>query len=251
MRDATFFTRPIASWQRRYEALRSSLVERLPDQIVAERFGFSAGYLRVLRHQFRHGKIDFSEPSTDGGNSRRKVTSETRRKIASWRQQNLSAGEIAQLLNEEAIDISVRTIERVLAEEGFPKLPRRTQLKIGRTVKGAEVPQRTESLQLPQLHGQRVESAGAGVFLFAPFVAQFHLDEVVRVADLPKTKSISALNYFLSFLALKLLGTERNAHVGEHAFDSGLGLFARLNTLPKCTAMSTYSYSHHSSPPGA
>ncbi len=44
-------------------------------------------------------------------------------------------------------------------------------------------------------------------------------------------------------LALKLLGTERYAQVGDHAFDPGLGLFAGLNVLPKCTAMSTYAYS--------
>ena len=30
--------------------------------------------------------------------------------------------------------------------------------------------------------------------------------------------------------------------MGGHAFDSGIGLFAGLNVLPKCTAMSTYSY---------
>jgi hypothetical protein len=31
--------------------------------------------------------------------------------------------------------------------------------------------------------------------------------------------------------------------VGDHSFDPGLGLFAGLNVLPKCTALSTYSYS--------
>jgi hypothetical protein len=50
------------------------------------------------------------------------------------------------------------------------------------------------------------------------------------------------MSYLLSFLALKLLGNERYAHVDDHAFDPGLGLFAGLNVLPKCTAMSTYSY---------
>ena len=78
--------------------------------------------------------------------ARHKVSAETRQKIISWRRQDLSAGDIAQLLSEEAIDISVRTIERVLAEEGFPKLPRRTRLKIGRTVKGAAVPERAEPI---------------------------------------------------------------------------------------------------------
>ena len=51
------------------------------------------------------------------------------------------------------------------------------------------------------------------------------------------------MSCLLSLLALKLLGTERYAHVGDHAFDPGLGLFAGLNVLPKCTALSTYAYS--------
>lgn len=69
------------------------------------------------------------------------------------------------------------------------------------------------------------------------------LDEVVQAARLPGTEAIPALSYLLSFLAFKLLGTERYAHAGDHAFDPGLGLFAGLNVLPKCTAMSSYSYS--------
>jgi hypothetical protein len=79
------------------------------------------------------------------------------------------------------------------------------------------------------------------VFLFAPFLAQLGIDEVVATAGLPGTQAIPATAYLLSFLALKLLGTERYAHVGEHGFDPGLGWFAGLNVLPKCTALSTYS----------
>ena len=128
-------------------------------------------------------------------------------------------------------------------EEGFAKLPRRTGIKVGRTVKGAQIPDRSETIDLASLEGQSFECAGAGAFLFAPFIAQLGLPEVVRSAGLPESKAIPALNYFLSFLTLKLLGTERYAHVSDHAFDPGLGLFAGLNVLPKCTAMSTYSYS--------
>ena len=243
MRDANFFTKPADKWQRKYEAMRASFVDRLPDQIVAERFGFSVGYLRVLRHQFRHDKIDFSEAVAEGSSPRRRVDAATRQKIVAWRQRELSAGDIAQLLNQEAIDISVRTIERILAEEGFKKLPLRTQLKIGRTIRGAEVPEVAAPVAVGRLEEQRFESAGAGVFLFAPFIAQLNLDAVIKAAKLPESKSLSAINYFLSILALKLLSTERYAHVGEHVFDPGLGLFAGLNVLPKCTTLSTYSYS--------
>jgi transposase len=243
MNDANYFTHPTADWQRRYEVLRAAFVERLPDKLIAERFGYSPGYVSQLRFQFRHGKIDFSEPTTEGVTARRKVGKDTREKIVQWRQKELSAGEILEVLLQEGIELSIRTVERVLAEEGFPKLPRRTQLQIGRTVKGSELPDRSETVSVALLDGARYESDGAGVFLFAPFLTQLGIDNVIKKAKLPETRAISAMNYFLSVLALKLLGTERYAHVGDHSFDPGLGLFAGLNVLPKCTAMSTYSYS--------
>ena len=243
MRDATCFIRPVPNWQRRYEALRALLVERLPTLVVADRFGYRPGYVRLLKHQFVHGKIDFSEPVPEGKSERRGVTAKLRAKIRLWREQRLSAGEIAELLVEEGVELSVRTVERILAEEGFAKLPRRMQLKIGRTVKGTEVPERSEMLGLAELDGRTFESPGAGTFLFAPFLAQIGIENLVRAAGLPGSEAIPATSYTLSFLALKLLGTERYAHVGDHAFDPGLGLFAGLNVLPKCTAMSVYSYS--------
>jgi hypothetical protein len=242
-RDASFFAHPKADWQRRYEAVRASFVERLGAAAVAQRFGYKPGYVYLLRHLFKTGKLDFAEPVAEGKVARHRVPRAVREKIAAWRRHNLSAGEIAQLLSEQAVEISVRTVERVLAEDGFPKLPRRTGIKVGQTVKGAAIPERSEIVSLASLHGQDFESDCAGIFLFAPFLAQFDLPAVLRQARLPGTKVIPAMSYLLSFLALKLLGEERYAHVGSHGFDPGLGLFAGLNALPKCTAMSTYSYS--------
>ncbi|MBW1821977.1 MAG: transposase [Deltaproteobacteria bacterium] len=243
MRDATYFTHPVHDWQRRYETLRSSFVDRLPAKVVAARFGYTPAYVQLLRHQFLHGKIDFSEPVPEGKVARHRVNAETRLNICQWRERNLSAGEIAQLLSEKGVEISVRTVERILAEEGFPKLPRRSRLKIGMTVKGAELPARSETIEIKEMEGRRFECDSAGVFLFAPFIEKLNIEKVIDSAGLPGTKEIPAISYFLSFLALKLIGTERYAHMGDHAFDPGLGLFARLNVLPKCTAMSTYSYS--------
>ena len=243
MRDSSYFTNPVHEWQRRYEALRTSFVERLPAKVVADRFGYTVAYIHLLRHQFISEKIDFSEPVPEGKVSRRRVNSELREKIRCWRERRLSAGEIAQLLSEEGIEISVRTVERVLSEEGFPKLPRRSQLKIGLTVKGAKVPDRSEAITIKQVEGKRFECESAGAFLFAPFIEKLNITRIVKSAGLPGSKTIHAINYFLSFLTLKLIGTERYAHMGDHSFDPGLGLFAGLNVLPKCTAMSTYSYS--------
>ena len=242
MRDQKFFLHPVHEWQRRYEALRASFVERLPARVVAERFGYSTPYIHLLRHLFTHEKIDFSEPVPEGRSNRRRIDAALRAKIRNWREHRLSAGEITQLLSEEGVEVSVRTIERVLAEEGYPKLPRRTRLKLGLTVKGARVPAVAQQIPIANVRQEPFDCEAAGVFLFAPFVDKLNLVKVVQEAGLPGTKAIPAMSYFLSFLALKLLGTERYAHISEHAFDPGLGLFAGLNVLPKCTAMSTYSY---------
>ena len=178
-----------------------------------------------------------------GKAARRAVTTEIRKKIRSLREKQFSASEISQLLSEEGLKISVRTVERVLAEEGFPRLPRRSRAQRGRTVKSTEIPERSEKVILKELDGKRFSCSGAGAFLFTSFLAQLDINRVVQDANLPGSKVIPAISYLHSFLVLKLLGTERYAHVGDHGFDLGLGLFAGLNVLPKCTAMSTCSYS--------
>ena len=241
MADEKFFLHPLHDWQRRYEALRASYVDRLPAKTVADLFDYSPAYVHLLRHQFAHDKIDFSEPVPEGKVKRRAVDMATRQKICSWREHRLSAGEIVQLLSEEGIEISVRTVERVLSEEGYPRLPRRSKLKMGLTVQGARVPEVSQVLATGI--DRSVDCESAGVFLFAPFIERLNLAKVVADANLPGSKTIPALQYFLSFLSLKLIGTERFAHMNDHSFDAGLGLFAGLNVLPKCTAMSTYSYS--------
>jgi transposase len=247
MHDEKFFLYPTHEWQRRYEALRASFVDRLPARVVSERFGYTPTYVNLLRHQFAHGKIDFSEPVPEGQIKRRKVDTVTRNKICSWREHRLSAGEIAQLLSEDGIEISIRTVERILAEEGYPKLPRRTRLKIGLTVQGAKVPETSQAIRMIEWDNRKHECQDAGIFIFAPFIQKLDIPQVVQQAGLPGSKMIPAINYFLSFLAVKLVGTQRYAHMGDHAFDSGIGLFAGLNVLPKTTAMSTYSYSLNSS----
>jgi transposase len=243
MRDEKYFLYPVHEWQKRYEALRASFVDRLPAKVVADRFGYSQSYVNLLRHQFVHEKIDFSEPVPEGKVKRRKVDALTRSKICSFREHRLSAGEIVQFLSEDGVEISVRTVERILAEEGYPRLPRRSRLKLGLTVKGAQVPAASERIHISELENRTIDCDAAGVFLFAPFIERLNICKIIRKAGLPGSKTIPANNYFLSFLALKLLGTQRYAHMGNHSFDPGTGLFAGLNVLPKCTAMSTYSYS--------
>lgn len=158
-------------------------------------------------------------------------------------QRPISAGQIAEILDDEGDDLSVRTVERILREAGFEKLPRRSRLLIGQTVDRTTVPETSRTLSPGEMDGRSVSSDVAGVFLFIPFLEQLGLPKLLPLLGLPGSKPLPSLHYFLSLLALKLVGTERLSHTDDHNFDEGLGLFAGLNVLPKCTAMSTYAYS--------
>ncbi len=242
--EARFFTHPQDPGQRVYEALRASFVERLPASLVASRFRFSRGYVHLLRHRFRRGtlRLPFGQGAGHVGRPP-KISAEVRERIVALRKgSRLSAGQIADLLEQEGHDLSVRTVERVLRQAGIPRLPRRTQLLIGMTRDRTLVPDAADRERWTDLRGRSLTSAHAGLFLFLPFLEQLELPRLVAEAGLPSTPRIPALQYVLSLLAMKLMGRERLSHVRDHAFDPAVGLFAGLNVLPKTTAVSTYSY---------
>ena len=243
-RDATFFTHPKDPAQRVYEALRASFVERLPAAVVADRFGFAPGYIHLLRHRFRRGSLQVPFGLGLGRPGRpSKIAAEIREKVIALRKTGrLSAGQIAELLEQEGFELSVRTVERILRAAGLPRLPRRTQLLIGITKDRTLVPEAADRRRWKGLQGEHLSTEHAGVFLFLPLIEKLGLPEIIAGAGLPRTPRIPALQYVLSLLALKLLGRERLSHIDDHNFDPALGLFAGLNVLPKCTAISTYSY---------
>jgi transposase len=244
MDPVKYFRHPQDPGQRQYEALRASFLERLSARGVAERFAISPGHVHVLRHRFRRGLLRFTFRMADIPGARRGTPADIRVRIIELRRErNLSAGEIAEIVEDEGTDISVRTVERILTEAGFPKLARRTRLLIGETRARTTVPDVSQQLTTAEMTGMTVASDLAGIFAFVPFIELLGLPALVSSGRLPGSKSIPALQYFLSFLALKLGGTERLSHTNDHNFDAGLGLFAGLNVLPKCTAMSTYAYS--------
>jgi DNA-binding transcriptional ArsR family regulator len=244
MEPVDYFRHPRDPGQRQYEALRASFVERLSARVVGQRFEMTPGYVHVLKHRFRRGLLHFAFRPSDVPGVRRGTPAPIRTRIVELRRlRELSAGQIAEILEEEGTDLSVRTVERILREAGLARLPRRTRLLIGETRAHTTVPQASQRLSAHEIDGLSVTSEMAGLFAFVPFIELLGLPALAGHGGLPGSKPIPALQYFLSFLALKLTGTERLSHTNDYSFDAGLGLFAGLNVLPKCTAMSTYAYS--------
>ncbi len=237
-----YFVHPQSSGQRQYEALRSFYVDNLPARIVADQFGYTLASFNALRQKFKIGKISFQFRGKPGPQGSR-IPKEIQERIFEIRRRyNLSSYRIAEILAIEGTEITPRTINRLLQKTGFPPVPRRAKLDIGETVAGAKVPHEAHILDPNSLEGRTVECSVGGIFLFAPLIERLGLPEVVSQASLPGSKQIPPLQYFLSFLALKLIGMERLSHVNDLSFDQGMGLFAGLNVLPKCSPISDYSF---------
>ena len=185
MNARNYFRHPRDPGQLQYEALRASFLERLPAKVVARRFDLTPGHVHVLKHRFRRGLLHFAFRPSDVPGARRGTPALVRTRIVELRRlRELSAGQIAEILESEGTDLSVRTVERILAEAGFPRLPRRTQLLIGETRAHTTVPDVSRRLSAQDMDGLSVSSEMAGLFAFVPFIESLGDAQLVETTGL-------------------------------------------------------------------
>lgn len=234
---ARIFLSPQSATHRQYEALRAYFVERLPGPEVAERFGYTAGSLYQLAHQFRQDphRQFFAEPAAPGP----AVSDVVREKIVQLRKQNLSVYDISRALKKEEIRRSPAAISTVLKEEGFTKLPRRRDEERPPGTKPT-VAERADVREL-SLEPRTIRTKFGGLFLFLPALVGISFDRLIRGCGLPGSELIPAPHAIRSLLALKLFGTQRSTHVMSAVLDEGLALFAGLNVIPKRSFLTEYS----------
>jgi len=236
-----FFKHPDVAGHKQYEALRGYFIDHIPGKEIARRFGYTYSAFNSLKQRFKAGLLTFLFTAPPGPKGPR-ISLKLREQIIEYRRKRLSAYQIAEVLETLGTPVSMSTVSRILTEEGFSRLPRRTQLLIGITKDNTIVPSHASELDPDTLTGWQGECAVGGIFLFAPLLEHFGIIDAVEKANLPRSPDISSLNYTLSMLALKLIGKPRLSQISDFNFDQGLGLFANLNVLPKSTAISTYSY---------
>ena len=233
-----FFAAPATADHRRYEALRAYLFEGATAAEAAGRFGYTAASVTSMARDFRAGRHDFFTDSKPGPKSA-PAKDAARARIIELRRAGRSAYEIAELLAAEGTPLNRTGVAEVLAEEGFPRLWPRPHAERG--LPRREAQPRTAVVDFAQWP-ERIDSKLAGLLLTIPDLVALDLPALVKTAGYPGTTVIPALSSVLSLLALKLTGTRRVSHVEELATDPAAALFAGLTSLPKATALTTYSY---------
>jgi hypothetical protein len=252
-RHDQFFLKPHNALHKLYEALRAFYVEGRTAAEAAQAFGFSESYFNKLRTLF-HQRLLGNEPPVffverQPGPKPKAVNISSTEMIIALRKQNHSILDIRAALEAKGLHVNLMQIDQVLKDDGFAPLPRRTrqEKRLVTPPPKLELP-RAESLNLAawlraaSSERLRIATRHGGLLLFYPFLQQLGIDRLVRVAGYPATEQLSALNYILSFLILKLLDKERLSHVDQLCLDRGVGLFAGLSALPKTAALSSYSY---------
>jgi transposase len=233
-----FFCSPTEANHRRYEALRAFLVEGASAEDVAGRFGYSAATVASMVRDFRAGQREFFLTARPGPKSA-PAKDAARARIVELRQAGRSAYEIAQVLAAEGTPLNRTGVAEVLAEEGFPRLQQRPHAERGLPRRAA--PQRTKVIDFDIWPAQQ-DTKLAGLLLAVPDLVALDLPGIVERAGYPGTSVIPALSSVLSLLALKLTAVRRVSHVDDLATDPAAALFAGLTSLPKATALTTYSY---------
>jgi transposase len=235
-----FFADPAHPTHRRYEALRAYLYEGYSATEVAEWFGYSVETVRTLVRDFRAGRTEFFLDPRPGPKNAPAKDAAHDRVVELRRDQELSIDEIAVVLEREGMRLNRTGISEIIAAEGLPRLWRRPAAERGVPVVRDRLP-RAGLLDFDELPG-KFDTRFAGLLLALPDLVALDLPGLVKQAGYPGTREIPAVSYLASLLLTKLIALRRIGHVDDIAADAGAGLFAGLSSIPKATALRTYSY---------
>jgi len=213
-------------------------VEGRPAAEVAEALGYSTQAVQALVRDFRAGRREFFLATRPGPKSA-PAKQAARARIVALRQGGHSIDEIAEALAAEGTPLNRTGISEVVAEEGFERLWRRPE-----ALRGGPRRERLARTGIIDWRAwpARVEARHAGLLLVVPDLVALGVDKLVAAAGYPGTTVVPAVSSVLSLLALKLTATRRVSHVEDLATDAGAALLAGLSSLPKTTALTTYSY---------
>ena len=240
-----FFVSPKHPMQKKYEALRTSFVENLSDAEVAKKFDYSYYSFKTIKRDCKDLAADYFfqtlQKGRPSGLSQKTIGLKDR--IIELRKKNYSVVEIKEKLEKEGIEISDDPIIKILHDEGFVKLFRRTYHERLEALQADKKYPESSSVE-GFCNQKRFTTSYGGLFLFLPLLTELEIPTLFNTEGLYGSKVIPRISYMLSYLALKLLGKERLCHINDLSFDNGLGVFAGLNVLPKSTAISSYSYRH-------
>lgn len=235
-----YFSKPPIPRQRQYEAIRAIAMDNMLVADAAKKYGYTVSTLYTFLRNAKSGKLSLF-PQSLIGPTKRRTSNNLQAAIIKKRKLNMSAREIMDSLATNNINISTSTVERILADAHFSKLPRRTNAELGNTVKNQIISKRATPIDFDNLKPFHLDCPSIGIFFFLPYIIESGIIDIAQKCKLPQSSAINAKQACLSMLLLKIIGSERLSHIKTYDHEPGFGIFAGLNVLPKASYMAAYS----------
>jgi len=242
---SAYFAEPSSPAHRQFLALRMFFMDNNTAEQVAKETGYSVGTVYAMVRDFKKAldNTDTDPFFVETRTGRKPIEHSEGEKdiVINLRKKYLSVPDIQVALNAQDIHMSVYSIEKIINNAGFARLPRRdrqlkNEARTAMTPK-AEAPIASRISLLPD----RFSSNLAGLLCIMPYIASFGIDKLIEQSAYPSTKDISRTSSILSFVALKLSDVKRYSADDMWCMDRGIGLFAGLTVLPKSAWFSSYS----------
>src|SRR6266571_4736869 len=241
MRDgAEYFTQPVPSAQRRYEAMRAYFVDDMPAAQVADRFGYSTASVHQMATLLRGGRMEFFAAAKPGPKGPRKA-GQVHDRVLALRADGHSVTEIAAALHAEGTPVSAQTVWTILDAEGIGRLVRDDTGRRG-------TPARLDPVKATTLSpsswpaGTHLPCDHAGLFLLLPAIVSLGLPDLIHAAAYPGTRALSAWQSIGTLLLAKCARRARTHHIDALTDDTALALALNLTALPKANHLRTYAY---------
>jgi hypothetical protein len=234
---AAFFTSPSDVTQRRYEALRAYFLDGHTAAAVAARFGYATSTVVAMARDFTAEPSSFFLAHRPGPRVA-PAKEAARAEVLRLRAAGYSVPEITEALAEGPTPLNRTGVWEICRDDGYERLATRAPSERPALREGQP---RVRVIAWPDRPAMD-ETSYAGLLLLVPALVELDLPAAVQAAHMPGTREVPALASVLSLLGLKAIGARRTSHVDDVATDAGLALFAGLESLPKATALGSYSY---------
>jgi hypothetical protein len=217
--------------------MRAYFVEGATAADVALRFGYAVSTVVAMARDFSGDPASFFVTHRPGPRVA-PAKAAAAPEVLRLRAAGYSVTEIAEALAGSDTPLNRTGVWEICRDEGYERLAIRAPSE--RPALRQRQP-RTRVITWPE-RPVSDETSYAGLLLLVPALVELDLGGAVRSARMPGTREVPALCSVLSLLALKMIGARRTSHVDDVALDAGLAVFAGLESLPKATALGTYSY---------
>jgi len=243
---ASYFTEPSSPTHKQYLALRLFFADGHTAEQVAKVTGYSKSTVYSMVRDFKEkldsGKEDPFFKEVRAGRKQIDHKGEIEDKVIDLRKKYFSVPDIQVAMDAQGHRLSVYSIDKILKDAGFARLPRRDEQFKSDVVSSYEPKLEAPiARSLSQEYDMAFTTQLAGLLCMLPHIVKHGVDKIIEGSPYPETREISRVSSILSFIALKLSGIKRYSADDAWCMDRGMGLFAGLNVLPKTAWFSSYS----------